>query len=148
LTPKAHELFPRAYEPALRALLDVFVERFSDRVARDLLLRAGRRLLSERFGKLPGRSPRQRLAEVVTRLDGERVGVEVTDERGALVLQACSCPLASLTASRPEVCKLVAALLGGVLGTDARERCVRGDSPRCCFEVGTNGRAAKSRGST
>src|SRR5688572_14096252 len=70
LTSKARELFPRAYEPVLHKLVDVLTQRLSKRVALDLILRAGRSLLSEHLGELRGRNPRQRLAEIMDKLNG------------------------------------------------------------------------------
>src|SRR5688572_29670470 len=47
LTPKAYDLFPKAYEPALRKLLDVLGERFPQEVVRELLVQAGRAFLDQ-----------------------------------------------------------------------------------------------------
>src|SRR4051812_17670159 len=92
LSDRGRRLFPRAYEPLLRALVDVLAERFPDRVARDLLLRAGRRLVADHVGDLTGATPRQRLAEVLTRLNESAAGVELTEQDGRASVRACSCP--------------------------------------------------------
>src|SRR5687768_5065392 len=44
LTPKARQLFPRAYEPVLRALVDVLRERLPAEQARSLMKEAAQRL--------------------------------------------------------------------------------------------------------
>src|SRR5688572_26073964 len=102
LTTRARELFPRAYEPALRRLVDVLTDRLPPRVARDLLLRAGRALLNEHVGELNGRNPGQRLAKAMTRLNGNGLGIEATKEAGKITVRSCGCPLASVTAAHPE----------------------------------------------
>lgn len=134
-TEKAHELFPRAYEPTLHALVDVLAERFPKKIARDLLLRAGTRLLGDHLGTLPGRTPRQRLAEMIGRLDGAAVGIEIVEQSERTVVRSCSCPIASVIVSHPELCEIFASLLAKTLGAPVRERCERGESPRCCFEI-------------
>jgi predicted ArsR family transcriptional regulator len=135
LTVRGRELFPRAYEPVLDKLVDVLTERLPKRLARDLILRTGRRLLSEHLQELHGRNPRQRLAEIISKLDGSSLGVELTEGSGKTIVRSCSCPLTSLTAAHPEVCQLFARLLGEALRADVREKCEREGVPRCCFEV-------------
>src|SRR5687768_5139012 len=57
LTSKARALFPKAYEPVLRVLADVIAEQLPKPAVRDLLLQAGRRLISAHLGRARGRSP-------------------------------------------------------------------------------------------
>lgn len=135
LTSKARELFPKAYEPALRTLVEVIDERLPKRAARDLLLQTGRRLMSAHLGQVRGRNPRERLARMIAALNGSSLGVEVVDEAGRSVVRSCSCPLASVVSTHPEICDVLASVLGDVLGARVRQRCERGESPRCCFEV-------------
>jgi predicted ArsR family transcriptional regulator len=137
LAPKAYELFPKAYEPALRRLLDVLGERFSEEVVRELLVQAGRGFLDQHVVTIRGRGPRQRLAQIMSRLNGASLGIEVGQEGGKTVLRSCSCPLASVTAAHPEMCEALAAVLGHVLEAPhgVRQRCERDGVPRCRFEI-------------
>jgi len=135
LTSRARKLFPRAYEPLLQNLVDVLTDRLPANQCRQVLVEAGDRLLRHHFPALRGSGPNQRIAEVMETLNGSSFGIEVTEEAGKTVICSCSCPLASVTAAHPELCELLAHVLGEVLNADVRERCERGDSPRCFFEI-------------
>jgi predicted ArsR family transcriptional regulator len=135
LTPKARQSFPQAHEPALRELVDVLHERLAPELARSLMKEAAQRLLAAWVGALHERGPERRADELLRKLDGVAPGVSLENEGDHFRLRACGCPLASVTASHPEVCDLLSDILGDVLGTTVRDRCDRGESPRCCFEV-------------
>jgi predicted ArsR family transcriptional regulator len=135
LTAQAREMFPRAYEPVLQRLVDVISERLSEKLARDLLVRAGRRLLTEHLGKLTGRSVRQRLEQIMSKLNGSSLGIGLARERGKTIVRSCACPVASVTAAHPELCDVFARLFGEILNADVRQTCEKDESPRCRFEV-------------
>jgi predicted ArsR family transcriptional regulator len=135
LSAKAHELFPRAYEPALRTLVNVLADRVSTAHLRQLLLETGRRFLRHYVAEVRGKNPRKRLGEMIRRLNGGSLGIELAEDRGMTVIRSCSCPLASVTATHPEICETVAKVMAEVMGTEVREICERGASPRCCFEM-------------
>jgi predicted ArsR family transcriptional regulator len=137
LTPKARALFPRAHEPVLRVLLDVLRERLPRDETEAILKRVAQTLVTSWLGELREPQPRGRLAELVARLKGLTAGVAVEDSptAGPVAIRACGCPLASVTASHPEVCGVLADVLGELLGTTVRERCDRRETPRCCFEI-------------
>src|SRR5688572_11498749 len=46
ITPKARALFPKAYEPVLRTLVEVIGERVAQRAARELLFQTGGHLVA------------------------------------------------------------------------------------------------------
>jgi predicted ArsR family transcriptional regulator len=140
LTDQARELFPRAYKPVLRTLADVLFDELPATATRALLLKTGNRLFREHVGKLRGRSVRQRLAALMSVLDGSAFGIELVEESATTVVRSCSCPIASVVASHPEVCDVLARTLSKMLSADVRERCERGSSPRCCFEIEDGGR--------
>jgi predicted ArsR family transcriptional regulator len=135
LTPKARRLFPQAYEQALRALVDVLRERLPADQMASLVADTARRLLGGWAADLRAREPRYRLAELFRRLRGLDAAVSLEEGPGGTVVRACGCPLGSVTATHPEVCAVLAEVLGELLGTTVRERCDRADAPRCCFEV-------------
>ncbi|HEX6710757.1 MAG TPA: ArsR family transcriptional regulator [Rubrobacter sp.] len=136
LTPKAEDLFTKAYEPMLRGLLDVLAERIGPEDT-DVLLRAVGRGLAE--GKtVPTDGTRARLEAAVSVLN-ELGGLAQLEERdGTLVIQGYSCPLAAVTLDHPEVCRMIETLVTETAGVPVYERCARGERPRCCFEVGTS----------
>jgi predicted ArsR family transcriptional regulator len=135
LTSDALKLFPRAYEPALIQVVNVITDRLRTDASRTLLLETGRRLLRERLGEPRGRTARQRVAEIVKKLNGSDVGIDVSEHHGKIVVRSCSCPIAAVVAVHPEVCGLFAMLLGEILGADVSESCERGESARCRFQV-------------
>jgi predicted ArsR family transcriptional regulator len=135
LTPDAMDVFPRAYEPLVIQVVNVLTERLRAGASRGVLLEAGRRLLREHLGDVRGRTPRQRVAETMKRLNGSRLGIEVSEQSGKTVVRSCSCPIASVVAVQPGVCDLFARLLGEVLGAEVTQRCEKGEAARCRFEV-------------
>jgi len=136
LTSKARQLFPSAHEPVLRVLVDVLREKLKPEESGALMREVVERILGTYIGELREREPVRRAAELYERLSGIAPGLAMEDEgEGQIRVSACGCPLASITASHPEVCDLLAAVLSELLGAKVREQCQREDSPRCCFEV-------------
>jgi predicted ArsR family transcriptional regulator len=149
LTPEAAELFPRGYAPVLHGVLDALTEQL-DPASREALLRdVGRRLAAGRPVMHGG--VRERLAagaELLNELGGLAEAREVD---GVSVVQAWSCPLASVVVDQPEICLLVETMLAQIIGLPVQEQCDRREPPRCFFVVGTSpedtSRRAQSRGS-
>jgi len=135
LTPKARRSFPTAHEPVLACLIDVLQERLDPAQARSLMKETARRLIAAWLGELREAEPRGRAWELLEKLRASAPGVSLEEEQGLLRVRACGCPLASVTESQPEICVLLAEVLGELLGTPVRERCDRNESPRCCFEA-------------
>jgi len=135
LSPEALNLFPTAYEPVLSNLVQVLADRLQPKLLRQLLLDAGRRLLQQHFGELRGRNPRQRISEIMNKLNGSSFGIDVLEESGRTVVRSCACPVAHVTAAHPEICGLFATVIGETISATVRESCEKGDSPRCCFEL-------------
>lgn len=133
LTPEAERLFPKAYAPVLRQLLEVLAERLAPEELESALRTAGRRIAAGQ--STPPGGLRTRLAAAVAVLN-ELGGLAELEERdGAIVIRGYSCPLADVVPGHPEVCKLAEALLAEVVGAPIRERCDRGERPRCQFDV-------------
>jgi predicted ArsR family transcriptional regulator len=133
LEPEAEDLFPKAYEPVLRRLLDVLSERTGEEKAEALLRAVGRRLAEERG--VPADDARERLEAAVHVLN-ELGGLAELEERdGGFVIRGYSCPLAAVTPDHPEVCRMAETLIAEVAGVPVHERCDRGERPRCCFEI-------------
>jgi predicted ArsR family transcriptional regulator len=133
LTVEAEELFPKAYEPTLRRLLDVLAERLGSEESEALLRSVGRRLVEGKT--VPTHGTRARLEEAVGVLDELGGLAELEEQDGTLVIRGYSCPLAAVTPDHPEVCRLAEALVAEVAGVPVHERCDRSERPRCCFEV-------------
>jgi predicted ArsR family transcriptional regulator len=133
LTQEGEELFPKAYEPTLRRLLDVLSERLGPEESEALLRSVGRRLAEEHSTQADGALARLETAvEVLNELGGL---AELEERDGALVIRGYSCPLGGVTPEHPEVCRMAEALVAEVAGVSVQEHCERGERPRCCFEV-------------
>ncbi len=139
ITSKARRLFPTAYEPLLQEVLNVANQQLPESAMRNLLDEVLRRLAQQHVGKLKAGDSRQRLSEFMKRIEPFAPGVALEVESDTPLLRACSCPLASVTASHPQLCQLVAGTLSGILGARVVEKCHRGERPRCHFEIASNG---------
>ncbi len=134
LTSEAEDLFSKAYEPVLRRLLDVMVERLGPEETDALLRAVGRRMADERT--VPVDDVRARL-EVAVAVLNELGGLAELEEReGSFFIRGYDCPLAAAVPGHPEVCRLAEALLAELVGLPVHEQCDRSENPRCCFEVG------------
>ena len=133
LTQEAEDLFPKAYEPALRRLLDVLSDQLGPEEAEALLRSVGRRLAEEH--SMRATDARARLEVAVEVLNELGSLAEIEERDGALVIRGYSCPLAGVTPDHPEVCRMAETLIAELAGVPVHERCDRGERPRCCFEV-------------
>jgi predicted ArsR family transcriptional regulator len=137
LAAEAERLFPKAYGLALGRLLAVLEERYGAEEVEELLEEAGRRAVEGR--SRPDGDPSARLAAAMAVVEELGGVVEVREGEEGLRIEGQSCPLGALVPEHPRVCRLVEALLSEVLGVTVRERCERGDRPRCAFDVALRG---------
>lgn len=138
LTPEADHFFPKPYAPVLRELLAVLKGRLPPETLDELLREVGARLAAGKPTPAAGRAAalEQRI-EAAAAMLGELGGLaQVERSNGNFVIRSVSCPLAAVSAAHPEVCQLGQALVARVVGVPVRERCGRGPSPQCCFEIG------------
>jgi predicted ArsR family transcriptional regulator len=141
LTQEAEGLFPKAYEPALRRLLDVLSDQLGPEESEALLRSVGRRLAEEHSTRADGAHARlQSAVEVLNELGGL---AELEEGDGVVVIRGYSCPLAGVTPDHPDVCRMAETLVAELAGVPVHERCERGESPRCCFEIASNGDTAQ-----
>ena len=141
LTKEAEDLFPKAYEPALRRLLDVLSDQFGPEESEALLRSVGRRLAEEHSTRADGTHARLEAAVGVL---NELGGLAELEERdGALLIRGYSCPLAGVAPDHPEVCRMAETLIAELAGVPVHERCDRGERPRCCFEIASTNEAGR-----
>jgi predicted ArsR family transcriptional regulator len=139
LTPDAERLFPKAYGPILRGLLDVLAERLAPDELEAALHEVGRRVAA---GCSPTGDRRARVHQAMALL-GELGGLaEVEEGDEGFVITGCDCPLAAIVPGHPEACRLAQALMEEVIGAPVVERCERSPIPRCWFVVPTAATAA------
>ena len=132
LTPDAERLFPKAYGPILRQLLDVLAERLPPAELEATLREVGQRVAAAQ--PVAG-DQRQRIEQAVALL-GELGGLaEVEESEEVIVIQGYDCPLAVAVPGHPEVCCLAQALLEAMVGAPVVEQCERSDPPRCRFGI-------------
>jgi predicted ArsR family transcriptional regulator len=133
LTQEAEGLFPKAYEPTLRQLLDVLSDQLEPEESEALLRLVGRRLAGEHPARSDGAHARLESAvEALNELGGL---AELEERDGALVIQGYSCPLAGVTTDHPELCRMAETMIAELAGVPVHECCDRGERPRCCFEI-------------
>jgi predicted ArsR family transcriptional regulator len=95
----------------------------------------GRRIAEAHIPPTDGTRARLEAAvDVLNELGGL---AELEERDGPFVIRGYSCPLAAVTPSHPEVCRLAETLITELVGVSVHERCNRGERPRCCFEVAT-----------
>lgn len=136
VTSDAERLFTKAYIPVLAELVTVLEARLGSAEVDGLFSEVGRRLAAT---KAPSSGNLRERAEIAAAFLGELGGivdVEQSDDR--LTLRGYACPLADAVRSNPSVCRAVESLVSELMGVPARERCDRGERPRCCFDVLAN----------
>jgi predicted ArsR family transcriptional regulator len=137
LTPEAEELFPKAYEPVLRQLLDVLAVQLGPQESEALLRSVGRRIAEGQT--VPANEVGGRLEAAVGVLNKLGGLAELEERDGSFVIRSYSCPLAGVAPDHPDVCRMTETLLTELAGVPVYEHCDRGERPRCCFEVAVSG---------
>jgi predicted ArsR family transcriptional regulator len=137
LTNEAERLFPKAYDALLNQLITVLKGRLPPDAIEDVLREVGRSLAptpssDESTEDLEGRV--QKALEVLKAIGGS---ARAEREDGKLMIRSTGCPLSAAVVEHPEVCELAEALVAEIVGVPVREHCNRGESPKCCFEIGT-----------
>ena len=136
LTAEAERLFPKAYDALLNQLITALKGRLPPAALEDVLREVGRSLAARHASghtpvDLEGRL--QNALEVLKAIGGSP---SVEREGGKLIIRSGGCPLSAAVVEHPEACELAEALVAEIVGLPVRERCDRGDSPQCRFEVG------------
>ncbi len=136
LAPGAEPLFPKAYGPVLRQLLEVLSEQMTSEELETLLRAVGRRIAAKK-GVPPG-DLRARLEVAVATLNELGGMAELEQPDGTYRIQGYSCPLAAAVPGHPAVCRLAETLLTELVGVPVQECCNRTEPLRCCFLVQKN----------
>jgi predicted ArsR family transcriptional regulator len=110
--------------------------RLSSATLEDVLREVGRSIaaqqsLDKSAAEFEGRVGRA--LEVLKALGGS---ARVEREEGKLIIRSGACPLSAAVVEHPEMCELAEALVAEIIGVPVQERCDRGESPKCCFELG------------
>jgi predicted ArsR family transcriptional regulator len=136
LSPDAEQLFPKAYGPILRQLLDVLNEEMATNDVEVLLRRTGLRMAEQQH--IPSGDLRSRLQVAVNVLNELGGLAELEQRNGAFYIQGFSCPLAAVVPGHPEACHLSETLLSELVGLPVKMCCESNEPARCCFSVPKN----------
>ena len=144
LTSETTELFPHAYDAALRDLIAVMKRRLQADIVTQLLQLTGANL-ARRFPsgeKKESVLKRTRSAvRILNRLGGS---ARLHREQGILTIHSSSCPLSAVVREHPETCALVEKFLSHLCGTRVEETCARGKAPQCHFQLQERRRTKRS----
>jgi predicted ArsR family transcriptional regulator len=135
LTPEAEQLFPKAYGSILNQILDVMKERLPEAEQDEILREVGRRVAALQPAIPPETALEQRLeivAEIFRQLGG-LAQIEKQDDR--IFIRGDRCPLATVSAHHPQICRFAQTLVAEVLQTNVSEICKHGEQPQCCFQL-------------
>lgn len=136
LTSEAEQLFPKAYGPVLRQVLEVLSERMTPEELESMMQTVGARIAAQ--WNIPQGDLQVRLEAAVEILNelGGMAELESCDE--SYCIRGYSCPLAAAVPGHPEVCHLAETLLTELVGVPIQEHCERSGTPRCCFVIPKN----------
>ena len=135
LTAEAERLFPKAYDALLNQLITVLKGRLPPSALEDVLREVGRSLAARHTSDQNPADLDARLQNAVDVLKAIGGSPSVEREDGKLLIRSSACPLYAAVVEHPEVCELAEELVAEIVGVAARERCDRGESPKCCFEL-------------
>jgi predicted ArsR family transcriptional regulator len=134
LTSDAQALTPKAYD----TMLDVVLTAARENAGADVYTS----ILEDAADRLAGPAPRAeagmeaRIADTRALLASIGADVEIERRGKKLRMRGADCPLASMVATHPELCGVLAAVIARRLGVAVNDCCDRSRTlPRCCFEA-------------
>jgi predicted ArsR family transcriptional regulator len=135
LTTEAEQLFPKAYSTLFNRLLAILKQRIPPEELETILGEVARSLAS---GNTPEENePVERRAErALAALESMGGASALENEDDKLVIRSVtSCPFDITVSQHPEVCRLAEAFLSEVTGLKVKEHCLKGERPKCSFEI-------------
>jgi predicted ArsR family transcriptional regulator len=135
LGPEAEHLFPKAYGRLVSLLMSIFSRQVKPRNLRTGLRAAGRTVAHEHLRELHGKTRQQRIDAALGILKELGGAASFREEDGKHFIYGNGCPIAAATANHPEACLLAESLLTEIIGSPVKERCIRGPTPSCRFQV-------------
>jgi len=133
LSAGAEQLFPKAYGPVLRELLEVLSDEMPMSEVEALMRRTGIHLATQQH--VPTGDLEWRLNFAVNVLNELGGLAELEEENGSLIIQGYSCPFAVVVPGHPEVCQLAETLISELVGQPVKECCDRNAHARCRFSL-------------
>jgi predicted ArsR family transcriptional regulator len=133
MQPGVEAALSRAYVPFASHLTRVLAERLPARQLSGIMRDVGRALAASY--PTPQGTLRERTRAASALLKDCGSPNEVTGRGNALTIRSSACLLAEAVHGRPDVCLAMETFLGAFLGADVKQRCERGERPRCCFAI-------------
>ena len=135
LTAEAEQLFPKAYSTLFNQLLAILKRRLAPDELETILGEVAHSLAE---GNMPreAESVESRTERTLATLESMGGATALKDEDGKLRIESVtSCPFDVSVSQHPEVCRLAEAFLSEVSGLTIKEHCLKGDRPKCSFEI-------------
>jgi predicted ArsR family transcriptional regulator len=139
LTPEAEQIFPKAYGALLDVVLTVFSKKLTPAELRTALREVGRTIASKHLPELAAKDREERIDAALALLKEMGGAARFHESDGKHFIRGEGCPLAVATSRHPEACLIAESLLTHIIGARVRERCQRGRSPSCRFEISKKG---------
>jgi predicted ArsR family transcriptional regulator len=135
ITEEAEHVFPKAYGVLLSHFVAIVAKRLEPRALRASMREVGRRIAADQSLKLKGQSKTQRIKSALVLLKEMGGAATLSEREGRHFIRGHGCPLSAVTANHQEGCLIAEALLSGIIGVPVKERCIRGPTPSCRFEI-------------
>jgi len=134
LTADAEQLFPKSHAVILGQVLQVLEEKLPAKVTQDVLSEVGQRLAATHPAPASAKLE-QRVQAAVQMLEELGGMAKVEKQDGHFLIRGGSCPLGDASCHHPGVCKAAEAMVAELVEAPVRECCIKGDRPKCCFEI-------------
>jgi len=139
ITEDVASLTPKAYDAMLDIVLTAARERVGPQRYGQILRDAAQRIAGDHA---PQGSFEARLADTRKLLASLGANVDVERSGNKLRLLGTDCPLSSVVGTHPELCAVLAQVIGKRLGVAVAHCCDRSSAlPRCCFEAALDRRS-------
>jgi len=135
LTAEAEHLFPKAHDALLNQLLEVLKLHLPAGKLEEVLREVGRSLAQAQSSSKRAEDLEGRVRQAIQVLEELGGSPRLETEGQKLVVRSGSCPLAIAVTKHPEVCQVAESLVSYIVGRQVKERCDRGELPRCRFEL-------------
>ena len=135
LGPEAEQVFPKAYGRLVSLLMSIFSRQIKPANLKAGMRAAGRKVAHEHLSGLQGKTRQQRINAALSVLKELGGAASFREEDGKHFIYGNGCPIAAATANHPEACLLAESLLTEIIGSPVKERCMRGPTPSCRFQV-------------
>jgi len=132
-TREVDSYFSKAYPPVLANLVDVLADKMSPQEFYDVMKKLGQKLAASR--PRPAQNLRERVDDAAAFYEALGGVAEIEEEGTKLIIKGYGCPLAEAVAVHAGICVAMESLMGELMGVPVRQRCARGETPSCRFEV-------------